>query len=176
MSEAISWVKTAMSACKLVPSAIWVNVARVETVGVLALCAIALFQGLGYRHAEQIAERMTEQQTQVQQVQAQVTESYWKRMTYSSLARSRALITDCETMPRHVLWELHQVPVFFSDEEDVMEKYSSLIGGTSQSTAQRTESLGALLDEMRKVVDGTSGIPQVGSVAPAFSVCEAVAE
>lgn len=147
----------------LVLSALWsLRNARAEAFGAMALWILAI-SGVVMTAAlvttpSEVARRAEENRIQ-----------YERREHLDMLMRYRATIVFCSTVPAHVLFYLHQVPVYFSGDQEVMMAYDTLVEEENQSSARRVETLQALLLAMTEAVDGAGRLPPAPRLTPEFT-------
>lgn len=92
-----------------------------------------------------------------------------KQRLLDRIARQRPLIADCPRIPPHILSDLHDVPRYFGDDEEVMRAYELLVTEGSQldRRGRRTE---ALFQAMARATNTTDLFPPTPTFAREFTV------
>ena len=91
-----------------------------------------------------------------------------KRRMLERLARNRSLIVTCPAVPPYVLSDLHEVPMYFNDDREVMEAYTILVVEPSTMN-DREEMVEALFEAMAEVTNSTERFPELPSFAAEFT-------
>ena len=93
-----------------------------------------------------------------------------KRRMLERLARHRSLIINCTTIPPYILTDVHEIPMYFNDDPEVMEAYGLLVGEPGQSPERRGQMTEVLFQAMARVTNSTDRFPAVPTFAPEFTI------
>ena len=93
-----------------------------------------------------------------------------KRRMLERMARHRSSIINCTNIQPYILADLHQIPMYFNDDPEVMDAYSLLVSESGQTRERRAQMTEALFQSMARVTDSTDRFPPVPNFAPEFTI------
>ena len=91
-----------------------------------------------------------------------------KRYLLNRLARNRSLL-NCFPIPSHVLSDVHETPLRFRDDREVMEAYNLLVLEDEQTLQYRRQASERLLQTMAEAT-GSDELPALPTFAAEFTV------